>query len=153
MKNWKIWRGVGALCALALCALAVCAVCALAACAVPLGEDYVEVKENVLVIGDYDLSGYVPAPVAGAVVWVSSRGDMDVEVVWKADDTAVNITTFEGETVYQADITLRAKNNWTFDPEIAFQYIRDAVTEQPESNLDPSLRKLSTVTYKQTGGG
>jgi hypothetical protein len=117
-----------------------------------VGEDYVAPHENVLVIGDYDLSVYVPAPVAGAAVGVSERGDMDIEVVWKEEGAAVTISTFEGGRVYEADITLRTKNNWTFDPDIPFRYIRDGVTTQPGSNLDLLVRELSTVTYIQTEG-
>jgi hypothetical protein len=95
---------------------------------------------------------YIPVPVAGsAPVTVLNRGDLDVQVTWK--DTADNningsLSSFQTGEVYRADITISAKNGWSFDPAINFQYPNNSVTEQPGPNGDPLVRSLTTVTYR-----
>ncbi|MFP3090522.1 hypothetical protein LQZ21_09375 [Treponema sp. TIM-1] len=123
-------------------------------CALPLGEDYtIERRDNSasLVIGNYDLQVYVPVPVAGAVpVTALSRGDLDLQVVWKdaaGNDISGSLSAFTGGEVYQADITISAKNGWSFDPGINFQYPAGSVTTQPGPNSDPSRRTLTTISY------
>jgi hypothetical protein len=136
--------------------LILCAAGALAAgCALPLGEDYILERNNAkdaLVIANYDLQVYVPVPVAGAApVTVLSRGDMDVQAVWKdagGGDITASLSSFAMGEVYQADITVTAKNGWSFDPGINFQYPPGSVTVQPGADADPSLRVLTTVTYR-----
>jgi hypothetical protein len=105
-----------------------------------------------LVIGDYDLQVYVPVPVAGAVpVTVLSRGDLELQAVWKdagGNDITAGLNAFNVGEVYQADITINVKNGWSFDPGLNFQYPGSSVTTQPGPNLDPSLRALTTITYR-----
>jgi hypothetical protein len=148
MKIEKIWR------------LALVGWAALAGCGLPVGENYVLQNKNALMIGEYNLEAYVPAPVAGApVVVLKQRGDMEIQVVWKElseqgqESKVIRSDNFEAGKVYQADITITAKNRWSFDPEIDFRYSVGLVTTQPESNLDPMIRNLTPVTYKLTGDG
>jgi hypothetical protein len=130
---------------------------ALVGCALPVGEDFVVENTNLLVIAGYDLQDYVPAPEAGAKPVTVNRGDVDIEVVWKealeGGESRViteNLTRFVGGKQYQADITLRTKNRWTFDPEVNFQYADELVTVQPEPDGDRLVRALTTVTYRET---
>ncbi|MFP3090523.1 autotransporter adhesin family protein [Treponema sp. TIM-1] len=131
------------------------AVVLMGGCALPLGEDYtIERSDNDtgLVIGNYDLQVYVPVPVAGAVpVTALSRGDLDLQAVWKdagGNDISGSLTTFTAGEVYQADITISAKNGWSFDPGLNFQYPAGSVTTQPGPNSDPSRRTLTTISYR-----
>jgi hypothetical protein len=135
--------------------LILCAAGALAAgCALPLGEDYIRERNNTgaLVIGSYDLQVYVPVPVAGAEpVTTLNRGDLDVQAVWKdaeGSDITGALSRFAMGEVYQADITISAKNGWSFDSGLNFQYPAGSVAVQPGANGDPSRRVLSTITYR-----
>jgi hypothetical protein len=104
-------------------------------------------------ISDYNLQAYVPIPIEGAapVKEINNRADMSVRVVWKdagglpLDDSFV---AFVLGTVYQADITLTAKQGYAFDPLIRFSYPVNAVETQSADNA-PDTRALS-VGYKIT---
>jgi hypothetical protein len=78
---------------------------------------------------------------------------MDITVVWKdAEGNGLpgSFDAFVRGAVYQADITLTAKNGYAFDPEISFQYPEGTVEDQPVDDLSEAVRALSTVTYKPT---
>jgi hypothetical protein len=132
------------------------AIMALAGCALPVGDDYrspTNISE-LSIIAEYNLRSYVPVPVAGEtpVKAVASRTDMDIAVVWKDDqgvDITESLTSFVQNRVYQADITLTAKNGYAFNEAMPFKYIPDDLVEvQPQNNIDPAARSLSTVVYK-----
>jgi hypothetical protein len=129
----------------------------IAGCALPVGDDYRSPisgsVEAASIIAEYNLRIYVPIPVAGETpVKAITRADMDIAVIWKDDqglDITESLSAFVVNAVYQADITLTAKNGYTFDGGINFKYIPgDIVEVQPGDNSNPDIRSLSTVTYK-----
>ncbi|MDR2028855.1 MAG: hypothetical protein LBP93_04875 [Treponema sp.] len=100
-----------------------------------------------LVIGNYDLQAYVPVPVTGAApVKTVNRGDLDLGVVWKngtGTDITAGLSAFAAGEVYRAEITLSAKNGWSFDPGLNFQYPPGSVASQPGAAGDPASRTLN----------
>jgi hypothetical protein len=104
-------------------------------------------------ISDYNLQHYVPVPANGGtpVKSYTFQDKVEVSVVWM-DETGADISeslkSFKAE-VYQANITLRTKEGYTFNTEKVFSYPKGAVTTQPVSNPDRSVWELSGVVYKQ----
>jgi hypothetical protein len=140
----------------------------LAACPLPMGPDWQKIVFVPLVdlpfgadavVGSYNLQVYVPVPTAGAlpVQTNTARGDVDVAVVWKdAAGTPLgdSFDQFALGAVYQAEITLTAKNGYGFDPGMRFRYQpEEAVAAQPADNFSTGVRSLSTVTYFPVGAG
>jgi hypothetical protein len=113
-----------------------------------------------LIITNYNLQAYVPVPTTGAVPVkaVGSRVDVAATVVWKNQaGAAVNepFNAFIEEQVYQADITLTAKNGYSFTPGMTFAYPDGAVQSQSAGDTSPedvgrTAKRLVTVTHKQT---
>jgi hypothetical protein len=112
-----------------------------------------------LVVREYNLQAYVPAPTAGAVPVkaVEGRRDLEGAVVWMdADGQALpeSFAVFELGAVYHAAITLTAKEDYFFDPAAYFKYYpADAVASQPEVDTDAgdagrTRARSVTVTYK-----
>jgi hypothetical protein len=100
-------------------------------------------------ISNYNLQEYVPVPVAGAapVKRVADREDMVIEVAWRDEKGSNNFITFDVGKVYKATITLTAKDGFSFNPAISFEYPDEMVAEQPKNNTAADKRVLS-VTYK-----
>jgi hypothetical protein len=116
---------------------------------------------GVSLIAVYDLQAYVPVPTAGAipVEAIEGRQDLGGSVEWK-DQDGNSITgspaTFALGVVYQAVITLTAKEGYSFVPAASFKYYPAGVVES-QSNPDTAasdagrMRERSvTVTYKGT---
>jgi hypothetical protein len=105
-------------------------------------------------IAVYNLQAYVPVPVAGMIPVkdVTNRGDMVIGVKWMdegGNDITGSLDTFEQDTVYQAEISLTAKNSYIFDPAVNFTYHPlGAVIIQPDENTHVNSRVLTPVTYK-----
>jgi hypothetical protein len=122
----------------------------------PVGPSVPGGGNGVPLITNYDLQAYVPVPTAGAapVKAVLGRQDLEVSVVWRdsnGNDITGDLTAFEEGAVYQADITLKTKGDYAFDPAASFKYYpANAVTAQPDDNTDAANRSLSTVTYNPT---
>jgi hypothetical protein len=83
----------------------------------------------------YDLSLYIPVPVAGVIPVTSvSTPTMDIGITWRSRETTRNwyypdnrwsasvTDPFEKGTIYGAAITLTAKGGHTFDPNVMFRY-------------------------------
>jgi hypothetical protein len=128
----------------------------IAGCALPVGDDYVISRNEgpgTTYITDYNLQSYVPIPNTGKppVHAISNREDVEVKVLWKnAGGTEVPppFKTFLGNTVYQAEITVAAKNGYGFYPAIAFVYPDGKITSQYD-DLKKSTRHI-TVTYNNS---
>ena len=118
-----------------------------------MGEDWIEARnipevDDSKIISDYDLQSYVPAPVEGqeALLFLI-QGNLELTAAWRDDEgEKTDSFAFTGGVVYQADITIKTKNGYTFDPEKSFKYYTSPVGDQPEDDFDTALRKLS-VTY------
>jgi hypothetical protein len=134
----------------------------LTGCSLLTGEDWISSDDNSgsasRMILKYDLQNYVPIPVEGALAVLSFEdGDMGIEVSWMEagkeiamPEEGTDSFSFEPGTKYKANITLTANSNYTFNSEVSFYYPVGLVETQPEENLDPRVRKLSTVTYNIT---
>jgi hypothetical protein len=128
----------------------------IAGCAFPVGDDYVIPRNEgpgTTYITDYNLQNYVPIPNTGKppVHAIFNREDVEVKVLWKnAGGTEVPppFKTFLGNTVYQAEITVTAKNGYRFYPAIAFAYSDGKVTFQ-QDHPENSTRHI-TVTYNNS---
>jgi hypothetical protein len=126
-----------------------------AGCALPLGEDYLINRDggSVIYIKDYDLLNYVPVPKPGEgpVTQAAGRADLELTVVWK-DETGVPVplpfNAFAANTVYQADITLRAKSGYGFYPSTPFAYPAGRIAGQ--TNDLGELVRIITVTYNNS---
>jgi hypothetical protein len=141
-------------------AFALLAVC-LAACPFPTGSEWTApipappARESGDFILNYNLQAYVQAPVRGAapVKTIANRADMDITVVWKNKDgerLGDDFTVFVRDVVYTADITLTAREGYTFAP-IPFRYYPEtAVDVQPAENDDATRRVLTTIKYHKT---
>jgi hypothetical protein len=130
-----------------------------ATCPMPMGKDW---ERNVdgnargtgaEYIATYDLQAYVPIPTAGAipVKKIENNRNIDITAVWKdgaGSELPESFNAFVRGAVYQAEITLTAKNGYVFDPEISFQYPEGAVDSQPGDDFSGEIRALSTVTYR-----
>ncbi|MDR1250956.1 MAG: hypothetical protein LBK62_02200, partial [Treponema sp.] len=140
----------------------------LAACPLPMGPDWQKVVFVPRVdipfgadatVGNYNLQAYVPVPTAGTVPVKTNtgRGDVDIAVVWKdaaGQALGESFDQFVLGVVYQADITLTAKNGYGFDPGMRFRYQpEDTVAVQPADNSSANIRSLSAVRYFPTGEG
>jgi hypothetical protein len=122
--------------------------CALwiAGCTLPTGDNLVVSRggDSIYVI-DYNLQTYVPIPDTGKqpVTTVSHRGDLEATVVWK-DQQGVDIPqpfdVFQPNTVYQAEITLTAKEGYRFGPSNPFEYLPGKVSFQNDDLGDPVRR-------------
>jgi hypothetical protein len=117
------------------------------------GEDWIESRnipeaDDSKIISNYDLQSYVPAPVEGQeALMFLIQGNLEVTVAWQHNDgEELESFFFIDGVVYQADITMKTKNGYTFDPEKSFKYYTVPVNDQPEDNFDTAFRKLS-VTY------
>jgi hypothetical protein len=118
-----------------------------------MGEDWIESRnipgdDDSKIISNYDLQSYVPVPVEGqeALLFLI-QGNLEVTVAWRSDEgEELEPFVFTGGVVYQADITMKTKNGYTFAPEKSFKYYTVPVSGQPEDNFDTALRELS-VTY------
>jgi hypothetical protein len=125
-----------------------------AGCALPVGEDY-SIPRNQelgnLFINDYNLETYVSLPILGErpVFQVNTRGDLDVDVLWKKDGVEIiqgDEDAFEAKKVYMAEITLTPKNNHRFYPDQVFNYPGDKVALISDDQGSPT--RTVTVTYK-----
>jgi hypothetical protein len=127
-----------------------------AGCALPVGDDYVIPRnENpgTTYITNYNLQMYVPIPNTGEqpVQGVTNREDVEVKVLWKdTGGTGVPLPfeTFLGNTVYQAEMTITAKDGYEFYSTIPFTYPDGKVTFQRD-DLKNSIRHI-TVTYNNS---
>ena len=153
--------------------IAVCCALLLAACPVGLVGDFKEIDQTKAVtptnmdqpnnntgqpgpsiVISYNLQNYVPVPVAGKapITAVTNRADMEVRVRWM-DGTGNlvpdSFAVFTLDAVYKAEITLTAKDGYSFDPAIGFAYPEGTVTGLTGSNSGEKTRSLS-VTYKPT---
>jgi hypothetical protein len=103
-------------------------------------------------VEDYNLQTYVPIPKTGEIpiTLVNSRVDLDVTVVWM-DLTNTELTalgSFQEHTVYKAKIQLTAKPGYTFNPDIAFEYLPGKITSQETDTGDPT--RTVRVTYNDS---
>jgi hypothetical protein len=108
--------------------------------------------DQVSYIAEYNLQFYVPAPVAGKqpVKHAFSRADLDVRVVWKNNsgkDITESLEQFENGLVYQAEITLTAKNGYEFRADIPFAYKGGMVREQTSDSNDHPTSRTVHVKY------
>jgi hypothetical protein len=132
----------------------------LAGCALPLGEDFtIDAKKSEgtnSYVMDYNLQVYVPIPTAGAaaVKTVSTRRDMEISVKWLNANSGADITgslsEFAEGASYKAEITVKARPGWSFDPAVRFAYPEGTVAGQPPANTAADTRILA-VSYKPTG--
>jgi hypothetical protein len=133
-----------------------------AGCSLPQGEDWIEAQGTTPdppgVVIDYNLQTYVPVPVMGAVpVQSLKRGDLEISVDWMDAEGQTpaesGLGAFEQGAVYQARITLSAKNRHAFDPEIPFAYSEWMVKRQDESrDREAEGKRFVTVTYYEASG-
>jgi hypothetical protein len=105
-----------------------------------------------IAVENYNLQDYVPVPAAGdrAVKAVTNRNDLGIEVVWKdavGTDKPNEFDRFELGEVYQAEITLTAKNGYEFVQSFEYPAGTINVLNDDNSNADSSTL---TVTYYQT---
>ncbi|MDR0690188.1 MAG: hypothetical protein LBG08_08015 [Spirochaetaceae bacterium] len=122
-------------------------------CTDVMGEDWIEARnipeaDDSKIISNYDLQSYVPVPVEGqeALLFLI-QGNLEVRVAWRNEGGEITGSfAFIGGKTYQADITLKTKNGYTFDPEKSFKYYTASVGDQPEDNFHTASRELS-VTY------
>jgi hypothetical protein len=103
---------------------------------------------------DYNLQAYVPIPTAGAVPVknVSTRRDMDISAKWMdilGMDITGSLTEFAEGASYKAEITLRARAGWSFDPAVSFAYPMGTVADPPAANTAADTR-IFRVTYRPT---
>jgi hypothetical protein len=70
-------------------------------------------------------------------------------VVWKdANGNTITIDRFAADTVYRAEITLKAIGFYVFDEEIHFSYPPDTVAVQPDENIRDTANRVMSVVYK-----
>jgi hypothetical protein len=82
---------------------------------------------------------------------------MDITVTWKSANgrpLPESFNAFVLGTVYQADIVLKAKAGYSFDPAISFKYYSaGAAAKPPVEDFSTAVRVLSTITYFPASGG
>jgi hypothetical protein len=135
-----------------------------AGCAIPLGENFTvprETAQSDIYIVDYNLQTYVPVPVTGEepVQSITQRGDLKAQVIWKAggkDGTVIeNLTRFEADTVYGAEITLSPQEGYRFNPKIPFGYHPGKIASGEDNGKDTmgSASRTIKVTYNNSDDG
>jgi hypothetical protein len=100
---------------------------------------------------------YVPVPIAGEqpLKAVTNRADMDIAVIWRdkdGNDITESLILFELGAVYQADITLTAKNDYIFDPGLSFDYSADVVESQSCDDNTHYTSRIIHAVYKAAAG-
>ncbi|MDR2629833.1 MAG: right-handed parallel beta-helix repeat-containing protein [Spirochaetaceae bacterium] len=130
------------------------AVLGITGCALPLGEDYLIIRDgnvNITYITDYNLLSYVPIPKPGdrPVIRVDHRGDLEAAVVWKNEaGDPQSFEVFAAGTVYKAEIQLSAKPGYGFYSATPFTYPDGKINSQTGDLGDP-VRTIS-VTYNNS---
>ncbi|MFP3090865.1 hypothetical protein LQZ21_11125 [Treponema sp. TIM-1] len=106
---------------------------------------------NITYVTDYNLENYVPVPVGEEhPVWEIDTEELTGTVSWKQGGNPLgDSAAFQGGEEYTADITLRTRPGYRFNPERFFAYPADTVAVQPNSNKDSAVRNLSTVSYQK----
>jgi hypothetical protein len=106
---------------------------------------------------NYDLQQYVPVPASSArVVTRLERPDLALDVTWK-DSNGRDIPalqSFSDDTVYQAKISLTARGNYKFDPNMPFRYVTaevEKVEVVDEGSSDPRRSRTLRVQYLPAG--
>jgi hypothetical protein len=120
-----------------------------AGCALPLGEDYLITRDggDTTYITDYNLQNYVPVPKPGErPITLADREDLEIEAVWM-DETGLEAAfeVFAADTVYRAEIRIRAKSGYGFYPSTPFAYPPGKAASQAGDLGDP-VRTIG-VTY------
>jgi hypothetical protein len=135
-----------------------CGALLLSACVLPGGEDWIEAGSERLI--DYNLQRYVPVPIAPGMqpVWTDIQDDVAIFVVWRDEDgkvlTEADFDAFAEGKMYEAEITLIARQRSVFDPETAFGYRPEWVVKEQEEIRPPEgeVRRVVNVTYMPVPG-
>jgi hypothetical protein len=135
--------------------LVLCCVLALAACAVPLGEDYVIIRDGgdgIPYISGYELQTYVPIPKAGnQPITLVNQGDLELSVIWKDEAGTViplPFDVFQPDTVYRAEIRITAKSGYAFYPSTSFAYPGGKIQAQSDDLGNPT--RIIKIIYNNT---